>query len=97
MIANLEAGLLNGTNNVGRFARFVWQSITTSIWSCAKKDTYPLIWTQMNVIGVRSVPVVMITGAFVGHIKIKFSMGSSGTIYCFKKIMKIVNDILFLN
>ncbi len=27
---------------------------------------YPLIWTQMHIIGVRSVPVVMITGAFVG-------------------------------
>ena len=29
---------------------------------------YPLIWTQMNIIGVRSVPIIMITGAFVGMI-----------------------------
>jgi len=29
---------------------------------------YPLIWAQMHIIGARSVPIVMITGAFVGMI-----------------------------
>jgi phospholipid/cholesterol/gamma-HCH transport system permease protein len=28
--------------------------------------TWPLVWTQINIIGVRSVPVIMITGGFVG-------------------------------
>lgn len=51
---------------MGQFARFVWQSIIASLRSCANSRTYPMIWTQMNIIGVRSVPVVMITGAFVG-------------------------------
>jgi phospholipid/cholesterol/gamma-HCH transport system permease protein len=36
--------------------------------SCVKIGTYPLILTQMNLIGVRSVPIVMVTGAFVGMI-----------------------------
>jgi len=36
--------------------------------SCVKTGTYPLIWAQMNLIGVRSVPIVMVTGAFVGMI-----------------------------
>ncbi len=51
---------------IGQFARFSWQAIGTSCRSCAKSGTYPLIWTQMEIIGVRSVPVVMITGAFIG-------------------------------
>ncbi len=52
--------------NVGQFARFVWRSAVTSMQSIAKSDTYPLIWAQMLLIGVYSVPVIMITGAFVG-------------------------------
>ena len=51
---------------MGRFARFVWQSMITSLRSCTSSHTYPLICTQIYIIGVRSVPVVMITGAFVG-------------------------------
>jgi len=37
-----------------------------SVRRSLKAQTYPLIWTQVNIIGVRSVPVIMITGAFVG-------------------------------
>ena len=66
MIGIVGAKTIGGVNNMGRFARFVWQSMITSLRSCASSHTYPLIWTQMNIIGVRSVPVVMITGAFVG-------------------------------
>ncbi len=66
MIGIVGAKTISGVNNMGQFARFVWQSMITSLRSCASSRTYPLIWTQMNIIGVRSVPVVMITGAFVG-------------------------------
>ena len=66
MIGIVGAKTIGGVNNMGRFARFVWRSMITSLRSCASSHTYPLIWTQMNIIGVRSVPVVMITGAFVG-------------------------------
>ncbi len=66
MIAILGAKTIGGVSNVGRFARFVWQTMITSARCCARTGTYPLIWTQMNIIGVRSVPVIMITGAFVG-------------------------------
>ena len=52
--------------NIGRFGRFVGESTSASIKSCLTPRSYPLIWTQMNIIGVRSVPVIMITGAFVG-------------------------------
>lgn len=66
MIAALGARAIQDVVDAGRFGRFAWRSITTSFRSCGTRGTYPLIWTQMNIIGVRSVPVVMITGAFVG-------------------------------
>ncbi|MBN1392313.1 MAG: ABC transporter permease [Sedimentisphaerales bacterium] len=52
--------------DVGRFGRFVWRSVITSVRSIASSQIYPLVWMQMLLIGVRSVPVIMITGAFVG-------------------------------
>jgi len=66
MIDVVGAKTLGCVNNMGRFARFVWQSMIASFRSCFNIHAYPLIFTQMNIIGVRSVPVVMITGAFVG-------------------------------
>jgi len=66
MIGALAVKAVEDIGNVGRFGRFVHQAIVTSVRSCARPKTYPLIWTQMNLIGVRSVPVIMITGAFVG-------------------------------
>ena len=68
MIAELGVGVIEGIGKAGRFARFAWRSMIVSARSCAASDTYPLIWTQMNLIGVRSVPVIMITGAFVGMV-----------------------------
>lgn len=66
MIGLVGSKTLLGVNNIGRFGRFTWQSIIASLRSSLSPGSYPLIWTQMNLIGVRSVPVVMITGAFVG-------------------------------
>jgi phospholipid/cholesterol/gamma-HCH transport system permease protein len=66
MIATLGAKTIEAVNNSGRFGRFVWQAVTVSIQSGIETKTYPLVWNQMNIIGVRSVPVIMITGAFVG-------------------------------
>src|SRR3989304_8385805 len=66
MIKTIGAKTIAGVSSSGRFARFIWQSTVASVHSCIKSRTYPLIWTQMNIIGVRSVPVIMITGAFVG-------------------------------
>lgn len=68
MIEALGAKAMADVGDVGRFARFAWRAIITSARSCARTETYPLIWTQMNIIGVRSVPIVMVTGAFVGMI-----------------------------
>ena len=66
MIEVLGAKAIEDVGNLGRFAGFVWRAMVTSARSCTAGRTYPLIWAQMLIIGVRSVPVVMITGAFVG-------------------------------
>lgn len=66
MIATLGSKAIQDVVNAGRFGRFAWRAVATSVHSCGMRGTYPLIWTQMNIIGVRSVPVIMITGAFVG-------------------------------
>jgi phospholipid/cholesterol/gamma-HCH transport system permease protein len=66
MLASLGAKTVDDVTSLGRFGRFIWQSLVASARGCVSVSTYPLIWTQMNTIGVRSVPVIMITGAFVG-------------------------------
>ncbi len=66
MIAAFGDKCVNDMEKAGQFGRFVWRSLVVSIASCFKPAAYPLIWTQMYIIGVRSMPVIMITGAFVG-------------------------------
>lgn len=66
MLEMLGAKAIEDMANIGRFGRFVSRAFSVSAKSLVNAATYPLIWTQMNIIGVRSVPVIMITGAFVG-------------------------------
>jgi len=66
MIETLGIAALERVEASGRFARFFARVVSTSASSCGRRATYPLVWNQMNIIGVRSVPVIMITGAFVG-------------------------------
>ncbi|MBN1788583.1 MAG: ABC transporter permease [Sedimentisphaerales bacterium] len=68
LLAQLGEAVINGIKNSGRFARFQAQSIRASCSAFFRPITYPLIWNQMLAIGVRSVPVVMITGSFVGMV-----------------------------
>ncbi len=68
MITTLGANTIRDIGNMGKFSRFFWQVMAASVRSCTKTGTYPLIWTQMNLIGVRSVPIIMVTGAFIGMI-----------------------------
>ncbi len=68
MIHDIGARTLEHIANLGGFARFGGRVIATSCKCVVQPKTYPLIWAQMHAIGVRSVPVVMATGAFVGMI-----------------------------
>jgi len=55
-------------NSMGNFSRFSLNTAKNSVGCLLSPRNYPLIWTQMHLIGVKSVPVVMITGAFVGMV-----------------------------
>jgi phospholipid/cholesterol/gamma-HCH transport system permease protein len=66
MIGSTIVKIGEGVLNIGQFGRFIWRAAITSAQSITASQTYPLIWMQMLLIGVRSVPVIMITGAFVG-------------------------------
>ncbi|MHC4553622.1 MAG: MlaE family ABC transporter permease [Planctomycetota bacterium] len=68
MLETVGYKTLNGIGYLGRFARFSGATSAAVLRTACKPKTYPLIWTQMHVIGVQSVPVVMATGAFVGMI-----------------------------
>ncbi len=61
-------GIVENIRYLGRFTRFLGDSFNSSIWTLGKPNKYSLIWDQMNIIGVKSVPIVMVTGAFVGMI-----------------------------
>ena len=64
----LGATAVKAVINCGRFSRFQVDALSASFTSFLRPETYQLIWNQMMAIGVRSVPVVMITGAFVGMV-----------------------------
>jgi len=68
MIEIIGSKTIDGIVNIGRFARFFGKTTVRSGICLFQPKTYPLIWTQMNSIGVHSVPVIMATGAFVGMI-----------------------------
>jgi len=68
MIHNIGLNTVEGVINVGKFARFANKAAKTSVRSFLQPKAWGLICTQMFTIGVKSVPVIMITGAFVGMI-----------------------------
>ena len=68
MIHSIGVKTIDGIANLGRFAIFATRAHIVSLKSCFSPKSYSLVWAQMNIIGVHSVPVVMVTGAFVGMI-----------------------------
>ncbi|OQY04108.1 MAG: hypothetical protein B6I25_07345 [Planctomycetales bacterium 4572_13] len=68
MIEQLGRNVIRIVGNTGRFARFAWAAHAAMARTLLRPKAYPRILTQMYTIGVKSVPVVMATGAFVGMI-----------------------------
>lgn len=66
MLETLGKKTVGDLERIGQASNFIWRSIVASARSFVRKKTFPLIWTQMHLIGVHSVPVIMVTGAFVG-------------------------------
>jgi phospholipid/cholesterol/gamma-HCH transport system permease protein len=68
MLEALGGKTVSAITKAGNFGVFLWDALLKSFQSCFKPREYPLIWAQMHIIGVCSVPVLMVTGAFVGMI-----------------------------
>ncbi len=68
MIEEIGANTMEHVENLGRFARFSMRGVLTSLTGLVRPKTWSLIFGQMHIIGVQSVPVVMVTGAFVGMV-----------------------------
>ncbi|MHC4834457.1 MAG: MlaE family ABC transporter permease [Planctomycetota bacterium] len=68
MIEELGGSVIKMVGGTGRFARFIWASHGAMARTLLTPKAYAGVLSQMHAIGVRSVPVVMATGAFVGMI-----------------------------
>jgi len=68
MVEQFGAWIIGFIENTGKFVRFSGSSFGATGHTLFKPKAYPMVWTQMYFIGVKSVPVVMATGAFVGMI-----------------------------
>jgi phospholipid/cholesterol/gamma-HCH transport system permease protein len=66
MLIAIGARTLQFIQEIGNFARFASQALGCSVRCLFRSHAYALVSTQIHSIGVRSVPVIMITGAFVG-------------------------------
>lgn len=52
----------------GRFSRFCAQTVRWAVGDVSKPHRWRLVWPQMYEVGTRSIPVVMLTGAFIGMV-----------------------------
>jgi len=68
MIESIGEKTIAQIEHFGRFGIFAANAFRAIIKTCFHPKSYPLVLNQMNIIGVKSVPVVMATGAFVGMI-----------------------------
>ena len=68
MLEALGAMTIHGVEHLGQFWRFAGSTCGSIAHTVVHPRSYGLVLTQMNIIGVQSVPVVMATGAFVGMI-----------------------------
>lgn len=68
LLETLGEKTINSIERLGQFSRFGAATLGAMIKTLFAPRCWPLVLTQMNLIGVQSVPVVMATGAFVGMI-----------------------------
>ena len=68
MIEEIGIKTFSIIDRLGRFGRFTTTTFKAICKTFIYTKSYPLVLNQMNIIGVKSVPVVMATGAFVGMI-----------------------------
>ncbi|MFP4356752.1 MAG: MlaE family ABC transporter permease [Phycisphaerae bacterium] len=68
MISRLGAKTIDGVESFGDFCRFSGRALLSLVTSVRRPRNWSLVLPQMYEAGSRSLPVVMITGAFVGMV-----------------------------
>ena len=68
MFIEIGSALIKDIAKFGQFGRFVFQAYLFSARAITKPRQYSMVLTQMFNIGINSIPIVMLTGAFVGMI-----------------------------
>jgi phospholipid/cholesterol/gamma-HCH transport system permease protein len=68
MLEEIGERTIESITTLGKFGRFAKDAAITSLFSLFSGRSFTLTINQMNLIGVKSVPVVMVTGAFVGMV-----------------------------
>jgi len=68
MLEEIGERTIESIITLGKFGRFAKSTAVASFCSFFCGRSYSLTWTQMHLIGVKSVPVIMVTGAFVGMV-----------------------------
>lgn len=66
MLATVGATTIKALDSVGAFSRFSWKAVSQMPIACLRRRDWRQLMPQFYLIGVRSVPVMVITGVFVG-------------------------------
>ncbi len=66
MLATIGATTINTLDALGAFSRFSWKTVAHMPAASMRRKDWKLLMPQFYLIGVRSVPVMVITGVFVG-------------------------------
>ncbi len=64
----LAAGLRQSMSDLGEFSVFSWNAAVGTIRELGKPRLWRLLMPEMMEVGYRSLPVILITGAFVGMV-----------------------------
>jgi phospholipid/cholesterol/gamma-HCH transport system permease protein len=68
MIETLGARTIDGLGRFGDFCRFTGTTLRRVVESALRWKAVRTLWSQFYEIGTRSIPVVMITGTFIGAV-----------------------------
>ncbi len=68
LLANFGAAILEGLAALGEFGVFAWRTVYWLVIGSTNPRNYALLLPQFFEVGTRSVPVVLVTGTFVGFV-----------------------------
>ncbi len=68
MVTRTGVGVRRAVDGFGEFWIFAWRTLTWMITGAFRRQNWRLLMPQLLEVGYRSLPVILITGAFVGMV-----------------------------